>query len=67
MTARDYLGQELEVGDMVVYTGPNYLYSFQKDIIKEIKEDNRIFLKYTPEQRYGNQVIKIGVLTDDEM
>jgi hypothetical protein len=66
MTARDYLGQELEVGDMVVYATTRY--TFGKGVVNKVdEEDNKVWLDCSDIFLFGHQVIKIGVLINDEV
>lgn len=63
MTARDYLGQELEVGDMVVYITPKH--TFDKGIVNKVnEEDNKVWLNCSVNPLFGYQVIRIGVLAN---
>jgi hypothetical protein len=68
MPARDYLGQELEVGDMVVYIRRES-FGFQKGVVCKIKKsDKDIFIKIQDDTLgylFGHQVIKIGVLANE--
>lgn len=66
MTARDYLGQELEVGDMVVCITPKY--TFDKGVVNKVnEEDNKVWLNCSVNPLFGYQVIRIGVLANDEV
>jgi hypothetical protein len=66
MPARDYLGQELEVGDLVVCITTKY--TFDKGFVKKVREeDNKVWLDCSDIFLFGHQVIKIGVLINDEV
>ena len=66
MEVRDYLGQELKVGDMVVCVTPKY--TFDKGVVNKIREeDNKVWLDCSVNPLFGDRVIKIGVLVNDEV
>lgn len=63
MPARDYLGQELEVGNLVVCITPKY--AFDKGFVNKVnEEDNKVWLDCLVNPLFGYQVIKIGVLAN---
>ena len=66
MAVRDYLGQELKVGDVVVCVTPKY--TFDKGVVNKTREeDNKVWLDCSVNPLFGDRVIKIGVMANDEV
>jgi hypothetical protein len=69
MTARDYLGQELEPNDVIVYVFEQALpIIFRQGWVKEVLEDGVIVLNTNIVIKEPTKhVLKIGVLVNDEV